>query len=415
VGGADVSGVARKLSSVQMNTSETRYFSSSEKLEAKQRFRCLMVITGLSTGGAETMLLKLAPRLLRSMEVHVVSLGSLGEIGPKLIFAGVNVTALGMNASWPEISAVYRLRRFIHDFSPDVVMTWMYHADLVGGVAARLAGVRAVAWNVRHSSAPSSGTKLSTSLVIGSCRLFSKFIPAQIVSCSQVARDLHVAIGYRKDNWTVIPNGFDLSSFHPDQAARDEVRQELGVAPNAPLIGLIARWDPQKNHRGFIQMAAKISTEIPDAHFLLAGREIDSGNSTLMKWVQDAGLASRVHLLGLRADVPRLTAALDVATLVSSFGEAFPNAVGEAMACGIPCVVTDVGDSAEIVGDTGIVCRPDDLDALAASCIRLLQSEEAARLHLGALARERVSSSFDIEEVARQYAEFLRALPARAN
>ena len=160
-------------------------------------------------------------------------------------------------------------------------------------------------------------------------------------------------------------------------------------------------------------MAAKISTEISDAHFLLAGREIDSGNSTLLKWVQDAGLASRVHLLGLRTDVPRLTAALDVATLVSSFGEAFPNAVGEAMACGIPCVVTDVGDSAEIVGDTGIVCRPDDIDALAASCIRLLQSEEAARLQLGVLARERVSSNFDIEEVARQYAEFLRALPAR--
>jgi glycosyltransferase involved in cell wall biosynthesis len=160
-------------------------------------------------------------------------------------------------------------------------------------------------------------------------------------------------------------------------------------------------------------MAAKISVEIPDAHFLLAGRQIDSGNNTLLKWVQDAGLASRVHLLGLRTDVPRLTAALDVATLVSSFGEAFPNAIGEAMACGIPCVVTDVGDSAEIVGDTGIVCRPDDVDALAASCIRLLQSDEAVRLHLGVLARQRVSCNFDIEEVVRKYAEFLRALSGR--
>jgi glycosyltransferase involved in cell wall biosynthesis len=372
-----------------------------------------MVITGLSTGGAETMLLKLAPRLLRTMELEVVSLGSLGEIGPKLMSAGVNVTALGMNASCPEISAVYRLRRFIREFSPDVVMTWMYHADLVGGAAARLAGVRAVAWNVRQSSAPSSETKLSTRLVIGSCRVLSRFIPARIVSCSQVARDLHQAMGYRKDNWIVIPNGFDLSSFRPDHAARDEVREELGIAPNTPLVGLIARWDLQKNHRGFIQMAAKISTEVPDVHFLLAGRQIDSGNNTLLKWVQDAGLASRVHLLGLRTDVPRLTAALDVATLVSSFGEAFPNAIGEAMACGIPCVVTDVGDSAEIVGDTGIVCRPDDVDALAASCIRLLRSDEAVRLHLGVLARQRVSCNFDIEEVVRKYAEFLRALSGR--
>ncbi len=377
------------------------------------------VITDLSTGGAETMLLKLLQHLdRRHFEPHVFSLTTEGEIGPRIADLQIPVLTLGMRSGLPNPGRVLALTRYLRRLAPDVVQTWMYHADLIGGLAARLAGCGKVAWAIRNSNLDEQLTKRSTSLVVKVCASLSFWLPAQILSCSTRAGTVHAAAGYRADKIHVIPNGFDLGRFRPDAAARQSVRAELGVPPETPLVGLIARYDPQKNHAGFIEAAALVHANMPESHFLLAGSGVDADNVALHEAIRAQALGSSVHLLGRRDDMPRLMAALDVLASSSTYGEAFPNVLGEAMACGVPCVVTDVGDSAEIVGETGRVVQVGDLDGLAHHIVDVLRLPSAQRTALGLQARARVQANYEIGQVARLYEvcyERLAAMKTQSN
>lgn len=352
------------------------------------------------------MLLKLLQQLDRSrFSPTVISLMGLGEIGPRIQALGIPVHALGMSPNMPNPLMVLRLAQLLRKLRPDVVHTWMYHADLIGGLAARLAGCRRVIWCIRHSNLSKAETKRSTIWVAKTCALVSRHLPAQIISCSKKARDIHAAIGYAASKLHVIPNGFELNRFVPDAEARTSVRAELGLSPDRPLVGLIARFDPQKNHSGFVDAAAKVHTQLPDVHFVLAGTGVDSTNTALSNAIAAKGLQPYMHLLGRRDDVPRLMAALDVLAS-SSFGEAFPNVLGEAMACGVPCVVTDVGDSAEIVGETGRVVPAGDMAGLAQGLVAVLHLSPQAKAKLGAQARALVAKNYEIGHVARLYEAF---------
>lgn len=221
------------------------------------------------------------------------------------------------------------------------------------------------------------------------------------------------ALGYKPTSYRIIPNGFDLERFRPDPIARQMVRNELHIPHHAPVVGLIARFDPQKNHLGFLQAARYVAEQMPEVHFILAGRNVDPQNPQLSLAVSSLNLANRVHLLGQRHDVPRLMAALDVLALSSSYGEAFPSVLGEAMACGAPCVVTDVGDSALIVGDTGRVTPPGDMRALAQALVEVLTMPEEERSALGMRARERIAQRFEISKVVAEYERLYEELYER--
>lgn len=365
--------------------------------------RLALIITGLSTGGAEMMLLKLMERIDRSSFMpHVFSLTTLGEIGPRIQALGIPVEALGMRPGIPGPLAFFRLTRRLKGLQPEVVQTFMYHADLMGGLACRMAGIRPLVWGIRNSALALQKIKWSTRVVICLCAKASRWLPARIVSCSLQARDAHVALGYAAERFQVIPNGFDLDLFAPKEESRLSVREELGLAPGTPLVGLIARFDPQKNHNGFIEAASLLKAICPDVHFILAGNGVAAGNSGISHWVREAGLEDCVHLLGLRKDIPRLMSALDVAAS-SSWGESFPNVLGEAMACGVPCVVTDVGDSAYIVGDTGVVVRVGDMSGLASGLASILRMPINERHTMGERARARVAEHFEIGAVVRRY------------
>jgi glycosyltransferase involved in cell wall biosynthesis len=177
------------------------------------------------------------------------------------------------------------------------------------------------------------------------------------------------------------------------------------------LVGLIGRFNPQKNHAGFFQAAGLLHRRLPTVRFLLAGKGIDEGNGELVRAMESAGIRSVTHLLGLRSDISRLMAALDVQAS-SSFGEAFPNVLGEAMACGVPCAVTDVGDSAYIVGDTGKVVPAEDMAGLAAAMESLLLLPPVERQALGLRARSRVAENFEIGQVVKRYEAFYEDLAA---
>jgi glycosyltransferase involved in cell wall biosynthesis len=366
--------------------------------------RIVHVITGLPVGGSQMMLSKLLSAMDReSWEPEVISLRDVGEMGERIRSMGIVVRALGMRESLGDVAALPKLIGWLRDRSPHLVQTWLYHADLIGGLAAWWAGAPVI-WGIRQSDLAPQDTKRSTMWIARICARLSYRIPRRIVCCSEAARRFHTAMGYAGEKMVVIPNGFDLRSFHPDPEARESVRRELGLPATAPLIGLVARFDTEKDHRTFVQAAARLHAVMPDVHFLLCGEGVDPGNPLLMQCVASAGIQSRVHLLGPRMDIPRLTASLDIATS-SSYGEGFPNVVGEAMGCCVPCVVTDVGESAALVGDAGRVVPARDPMALADAWRALLEAEPATREQLGAAARRRVTKHFEIAVVTARYVE----------
>jgi glycosyltransferase involved in cell wall biosynthesis len=362
------------------------------------------IITDVSTGGAEIMLLKLISHLdHQRFASRVISLTTPGPIGDRLEALGVPVQALGMRPGSPDPRAVLRLAGWLRDNPPALVQTWMYHADLVGGIAARLAGPAPVIWGIRNSNLDVVHSRRSTRWTVRVCALLSRWVPDRIVSCSETARRIHAGLGYAADKMIVIPNGFNLDLFCPDGQAGVSVRQELGLSPAARLVGLVARFDPQKDHQTFIQAAAEIRARCAGTEFLLCGDGITWENAQLAGWIKERGLQDCFHLLGRREDIPRLSAALDVACSSSAYGEAFSNVLGEAMACGVPCVVTDVGDSAYIVGETGKVVPPRDPLALAQALLELLALPQDKWMQLGVKARQRTQQNFDIHAVVQHY------------
>lgn len=370
--------------------------------EEHASMKIAMVITGLGTGGAELSLVNLVNELRKRHQLLVISMGSAGPVAEHLQRLGVPVTALHAGSGISVAAAFVRLVRVLRAFGPDVVHTWMYHSDLAGGLAARLLGIRSVLWSLHCSDLSPERTKLRTRIVARACSWLAPAVPRSIVSCSAQAARVHVAMGYPGHKMHVIPNGFDVGRFSPDEQARRTVRQELAFPAEAPLVGLVARLDPHKNHLGFVRAARVVADHRPDVRFLLAGAGIDEGNASLRSAIDAAGLGDRFALLGQRSDIPRLMAALDV--LVSaSVAEAFPMVLGEAMSSGVPCVVTDAGDSAEIVADTGRVVAKGDMEGLGRALVELLGLPEQTRRELGLRARKRVMCNYAIASVANEY------------
>jgi len=372
--------------------------------------RILYVITDLLIGGAEVMLSKLLFRIDRSVfQPIVVSLGTMGELGHLITEMGIPVLALYIDSPIKASPALIKLLKIVRRYKPHLVHTWMYYADLLGGLAARIGGVRSVVWCIRNYNLDKDKTKFLTRTVARVCGLLSNLVPTCIVSCSRLAIDVHVSMGYSINKFVVIPNGFDLSLFKPDNEAKKKIRQQLRIDLNTPLVGMIARFDPHKNHLGFIEAAGMVHREMPDVHFLLAGNGVDENNLQLLKLIDSKGLRNVTYLLGLRRDVPQLMAALDL--LVSfSHGEAFPNVVGEAMACGVPCIVTDVGDCSYIVGDTGRVVIPGDSNSLALAIKEVISLPLNIRMELGKRARARVKEEFSIENIVHRYEELYKEI-----
>jgi glycosyltransferase involved in cell wall biosynthesis len=362
------------------------------------------VITGLNTGGAETMLYRLLLHTDRATyESEVVSMTDIGAIGEKIKALGISVRALGMRRGVPNPLGVLQLVRWLNQDPPDVVQSWMYQADLVGGLAAKLAGSMPVAWGIHNAYLDPRSIKRIKLWTVRACTWSSRWLPSRIVCCSEASREVHARLGYPKKKLLVIPNGSDLAAFRPDPEARLSVCEELDLPVETPLIGLVARFDLPKDHRSFVEAAGVLHARMPEAHFILCGDGITWENPQLADWIDAAGVRSRFHLLGRRPDVPRLSAALDVATSSSAFSEAWPLAVGEAMACGVPCAVTDVGDSAVIVGDTGRVVPPKDSQALADAWHELLTLDPDERARLGQAARRRMEEHFDLLGAVAKY------------
>lgn len=370
--------------------------------------KILHVITGLEVGGAETMLLRLLTDPSPGLRHSVVSLTGSAPIGPRLEAAGVPVSALGMRGILDLPRAVRAVRRAVRREASDVVQSWLYHADLVAGLATWGVDVPVV-WNLRHTDLSAERNKRTTLWVVRACARLSHRVPARIISCSAAAAAVHAAGGYDGSRMTVIPNGFDTDTFRPDPESRIAVRRELGLAGEATLVGTVGRFHPQKDPGTLLAAAARVLPDRPNAHLLLVGRGYTADNGELVDLIGHQKLRDRVHLLGPRDDIPRLDAALDVFVSASA-GEGFPNAVGEAMACGVPCVATAVGDTPELVGDAGYLVSPMDPGALAVAWADLLDLGATERAALGQRARKRIERCFALESSRARYRQIWDAV-----
>ena len=377
-----------------------------------ERIRLAVVINAIVLAGAERMLARVLARLRpEEFDVRVFTIGMPGPFTKHLEQLGIqNRLYEFLRPKLPNPWHLLTLARDLRRFQPDVVQGWMYLGNLFGGVAAKLARRDLpVAWNIRHSTLDPQIDSRSMRWSAWLGGQLSGLVPDRIVLCAEAARAAHLRVGYAPEKLEVIPNGFDLSELRPDSVARQRLRAEIGISDETPLVGLIGRLHQHKDHRTFVRAARVVAERFPNAHFVGAGEEQTYSAADLWSWVDEAGLRDRFHWLGVRHDVPAIDASLDV-LVCSSTTEGFPNVVGEAMACGVPCVATDVGECAEVVGDTGRIVPKQDPQRLGEATVDLLQMLRSERTALGGLARRRVVERYDINRVVERYGDLWREL-----
>jgi glycosyltransferase involved in cell wall biosynthesis len=355
------------------------------------------LITGLETGGTERMLARLVMGLDRERHRSiVVSMTGPGVVGPLLERAGIELHTLDMRRGVADLRGLVRVAAILREVQPDILQTWLYHADLLGTVARLLAPPCALFWNVQCAESIDAD-------IVRRLLVWCSARPHGVVVNSLTGKRFHEQLGYQPRRWEHIPNGCDTNVFRFDAKARLELRHELGISDDSVAIGLPARFHPMKDHANFLAATARLAAVRPDTVFVLVGPDVDVANRALGHTIAAHRMTEHVRLLGEQHDMTRVYSALDIATLSSAFGEGCPNVLGEAMSCGVPCVATDCGDAADILGPTGIVVPPRDPGALAAAWERLISLGTDARRALGTKARDRIIEFYDLPAIVDRY------------
>lgn len=361
------------------------------------------MIPGLVDGGAEAVLYRLCTAD-SALKHSVIALMDEGKYGPLLRQAGVPVHALGLPPGRVYPAALLRLRNLLRRLQPDVVQTWMYHGNLVGGVIGRWAGISRIYWGIHTTQLDHVTMKRSTVFVARVGALLSRWIPHRIIYCAESAAKIHTERGYLPQKAVVIPNGVDLAYFRRNSDAASRLRREWGVDSTIPLFGMVSRFDPAKDHENLIRALGDLRRSGMVFRCVLVGQGIDGDNPRLNQWIKEQGLTGEIILLGQRDDIPAVMSALDLHVLSSS-SEALPNVLIEAMACETPCVTTDVGDAASVVGPTGWVAPARNHESLANAIREALVAwaDPVSWRKRQLAARQRVQQLFSMQGMVEAY------------
>lgn len=365
------------------------------------RVRICHIIGGLDVGGAERFLF----RLIRYMdhqqfETSVISLGELGSIGKELVELGVEVKTIGMTKTPMDVFRFFKLLKILHTTKPDIVQTWLYLSDLIGGVACKILSIP-VLWSVRQSNLDTNVNERLTMLAARASAILSNKIPYFVIYCAEAAKRSHQKFGYCGSNY-VIPNGVNTELYQPNDDARKAFRQQLNIPDDVVLIGMVARYHPQKGHADFIRMAAQLTSSNRALGFILIGDGMDKTNTDIARLLEKYSLENKLLLVGYQRNIPKVMNGLDI-YVSASLGEGWPNVLAEAMSCGLPCVATDVGDTKNILGDTGELVQPESPSSLASGVETLLSLGNEEFEQRKVESRQRIVDSFQINQSVMQY------------
>ncbi|QDV67258.1 N,N'-diacetylbacillosaminyl-diphospho-undecaprenol alpha-1,3-N-acetylgalactosaminyltransferase [Rosistilla carotiformis] len=345
---------------------------------------------------------------------HVVCLLGRGPLSDEIEELGVSVSYLGWKRGALPLLQIFELTRELRRTSPDLVQSWLYQSDFVAAISCLLSAKRfPLVWTVHTCSPDDRLAGWSTRNVRKLNGKMSRRIPSSIVYVSNAARSVHEGLGYFSDKGCVIPNGIDVGRFVPCAGYRDDIREELGLRSETPLVGMLARFDPSKDHRTFLSAANRVRAANPECHFVLAGNDVLPSNSPLMAMAREFEVDNCLHLLGRRDDTHRLHAAFDVEILASHAWEGFGLVVAEALACGVPCVVSDTGALSEVLSGFGEAVPEKDPVSMARACLAIMTLSRSERSEMCAKASQYVASSFSLENVAEQYVQLWGRLAAR--
>ncbi|MEZ8270391.1 glycosyltransferase [Vibrio splendidus] len=334
--------------------------------------KILHVIPGLGHGGAEGVLYRLVTNSCHLYQHKVIVFMDEGKYGSLLHEKGVEVIYLRLKQNKFDLTALNSIYQQMKCFEPDLVQTWMYHADLIGGMCAKFSGVKHVAWGIRQTKLTFKSNKLTTILISRLCAILSYFVPSSIIACAEKARDTHISMGYKKIV-TVIQNGYDLSSLYRSESLKLEFRKEINIDNDTILLGFVARFHPQKDHFNLLNSIHKIVQDNRNVKFklVLVGQGCDIDNEVLTNKICSLNLTNYVILAGKNSNINQVMNGIDIHVL-SSRVEGFPNVIAEAMACGTPCVSTDVGDAKAIIEDTGWVVEPENFSLLSVAILNAM-------------------------------------------
>ncbi|MCX0342519.1 glycosyltransferase [Acinetobacter radioresistens] len=359
------------------------------------------IIIGLNVGGAELMLKRLVLYSQKKGNFHheVISLTDLGLIGKDLKEAGICVYTLNMSSALSIFSIYFSLRKLLKKIKPDIVQTWMYHSDLIGGLAAKSVGINNIIWGVRNTELDSN-SGIIKKIIRKTCALLSYKVPKKIICVASKAKNVHENIGYCKEKMLVIPNGFDLNRFNVNNELRYRYRDELRIQHDKLVIGNIGRFTPAKNQVNFIKACLLLLEKGYDFDVIIAGRNISLNNLEIKKLVGDK---ENFKLVGEIDQPEKFYNAIDVFCL-SSITEGFPNVLGEAMATKRICLTTDAGDAKEILGNCGYHINGFTFDEIAKSIeINILSKEHYNLKTIGERARLEIVKKYSLEKIVSDF------------
>ncbi len=366
--------------------------------------RLTFLIRSLENGGAEKQLITLVKNLdQKKFDLSLICFYGGGVLEKEIEKnSHIRLISLEKKGRWDLVKFWYRLFFYITEIQPDILYGYLGASHLMTILLKIFNPSTLMVWGVRSSYVDFSRYDWLESFIFKLQCFFSRFADLIIVN-SYAGRDYHVGHGFPNSKMIVVPNGIDTDRYQPKPDLRAKVRSEWGVARETFLIGRIGRLDPMKDYPTFLKAAALFYKQRKDARFVCVGSGTDNYLDELLQLAKQLGIAEQVIWAGSRSDMPAVYSALDIACS-SSYGEGFPNVIGEAMACGVPCVVTNVGDSAWIVGDTGIIVTPQDPEALASA---LLSCGERNLDEMGQKARIRIVENFSVDQLVKQTTEVL--------
>jgi len=337
----------------------------------------------------------------------VISLMDPGPIGSRIELLNIPLFTLSLKrGQFFNLTFLLKYWQLVNKVKPDVIQGWMYHGNIAVTLISLLMRLRfhkvKTYWNIRHSLYSLDKEKALTRLLIRLSKYLSK-LPNGIIYNSVVSSKQHEKFGFSSVNSIVIPNGFDHKLFRPSQSIYAAFRKQLKCPSNTLLIGHFARYHPMKDHQTLLLAIHDVVKDFKNVYFILAGSNVTIDNIELLSLIEDLKLSQNIKLMGECSNMHEVFPALDLLVSSSAWGEGFPNVIGEALACEVPCVATDVGDSALVVDKFGKIVNPRDHFSLSSEIINMLELSADSNKMLGKEARKFVIANYSIDKISDKY------------